>query len=400
MTRTCWTSGLLGLLVGGVLAAPAAGAVTLDRDYRLGDNPGEGAVNGADVGSGNGDGATYDSAGVPTMGQLPFLTPVNTPNYVAITGRPDGGGGRGIEFNGAEMEYLRGPFLGFPQVSFSSFENQGTLDYTGITDRGFQFWVRPASNAAQILVSDTEAHAVRILANGNYAMTYSGTTIDSGVAAAPGVWRHIEMVSAPGAFGQGRLYIDGVARAVRAAGSYPAQRSDLVVGSNTGGDEFNFTGGTTEFFTGVIDDLKMFVFGTTTSATPVDYGSFSLDEDNDFVAFQLSGVPGDVDNSGSFTSADVTAFIAGWRFDNRVNGVRIGDLASFGKGDLNFDGITDIRDLAIIQGLLPAAGLPLINAAQLGVPEPAAGILALVAAGAAGGVRRAAERGRRRRLSS
>lgn len=399
MTRTGWTTGLFGLFVAGILAFPVAAAVTLDRDYRLGDNPGEGAANGADVGSGNGDGATYDSAGVPAMGQLPFLTPVNTPNYVAITGRPDGGSGRGIEFNGAEMEYLRGPFLGFPQVSFSSLENQGTLDYTGITDRGFQFWVRPASSAAQILVSDTEAHAVRILANGNYAMTYAGTTIDSGVAATPGTWRHIEMVSAPNAFGQGRLYIDGVARAVRVAGAYPAQRSDLVVGANTGGDEFSFTGGTAEFFTGVIDDLKMFVFGTSTGTTPVNYGSFALDPDNDFAAFHLSGVPGDVNNSGSLTSADVTAFVAGWRFDNRVGGVRIGDVASFGKGDLNFDGITDIKDLAIIQGLLPAAGLPLISAAQLGVPEPAAGALALVAAAAALATRRAVGGGRRRHSS-
>jgi hypothetical protein len=375
-----WTFATLAMLAAGTLAVSAASAaVTLDRDYRLGDQASEGAVNNADVGSGNPDGATYDSAGVAGMGQLPFLIPVNTPNYVAITGRPDGVGGRGIEFNAAESEYLRGPFLGSPPSSFSSDTQNGTLDYAGVFDRGFQFWVRPASTAAQALVVDTLDHGVRILANGNYAMTYAGFTMDSGVAAAPGVWRHIEMVSSPEAFGHARLYIDGVARAVRVSPAYPGSPNDLVVGSNTGGDQSSFTGGTAEFFSGVIDDLKMFVFGSSSGVPPVDYGTFSLDPDNDFAAFTLSGVPGDVNNVGGFTAADVTAFIAGWRFQNRVNGVLIGDINSHAKGDLNFDGITDVKDLAIIQNLLPAAGLPLIDPAVLSVPEPATIGLLLVA---------------------
>jgi hypothetical protein len=379
MTRPRRTIAWFALLVGEILAAAtASAAVTLDRDYRLGDNPGEGAVNGANVGAGNANSATLDSAGLPGMGQLPFLTPVNTPNYLTITGRPDGVAGLGIEFVAAEQEYLRGPFLGSPPTSFSSIEQGGTIDYTGITDRGFQFWVRPAANSPAALVMDTTSHGERILANGNYGMSYSGVTFDSGVAAAPGQWHHIEMISAPGALDQARLYIDGVARIVRATTSYPAATSDLVVGANTAGDRDNFTGGTAEFFSGVVDDLKMFVFGSTTGQPPINYGSFSLDPDNDFAAFTLSGVPGDVNNVGGFTSADVTAFIAGWRFENRVDGVLIGDLASHAKGDLNFDGITDIKDLAIIQGLLPAAGLPLIDASQLGVPEPSSAGLAVI----------------------
>jgi hypothetical protein len=335
-------------------------------------------VAGAVVGSGNVNGATLDSFGNPGVGELPFLIPGNTPTYVAIAGRPDGGTGLGVQFVAGDQDYLRGPFLGFPQDSFSSSTNSGTLDYAGITDRGMQFWVRPASAAPAIIVSDTQAHGVRILPNGNYAMTYAGFTVDSGVAATPGTWRHIQMVSAPSAFGSARLYIDGVARAAR-SGTYPGLTSDLVVGANTAGDDLNFTGGTAEFFSGVVDDLKMFVFGTSTSSTPVNYGSFVLDPDNDYAAFALSGVPGDVNNVGGFTAADVTAFIAGWRFDNRVNGVRVGDMFSHSKGDLNFDGITDIHDLAIIQALLPAAGLPSITASQLGVPEPATTSLAAVA---------------------
>lgn len=393
MTLGRWTLASMGLIAAGTLAVSSAtAAVTLDRDYRLGDLPAEGAVSAANVGSGNANNATLDSAGEPSSGQLPFLTPVNAPKYTTISGRPDGVGGLGVQFNAAAQQYLHGPFLGSPPDSFSSAGQQGNLDYTGVFDRGFQFWVRPTSSAASALVIDTFDHGVRILPSGNYGMTYSGVTLDSGVPATPNVWRHIEMVSAPEAFGHARLYIDGVVRAIRNVDSYPGSVNDLVVGSNTGGDRDAFTGGTSEFFSGVIDDLKMFVFGTSDAPGSVNYGTFSLDPDNDFAAFKLTGIPGDINGSGGFTSADVTAFLAGWRFDNRLNGVRIGDLNSFGKGDLNLDGITDIKDLAIIQNLLPAAGLPLIDASQLGIPEPASVGLFLLAGAV---VAHAARRSRR-----
>jgi hypothetical protein len=390
MTLGRWTLATWALLAAGTLAVSSASvAATLDRDYRLGDHPQEGAVNGGNVGAGNPNAATLDSAGVPASGQLPFLTPVNTPNYITITGRPDGVGGLGVEFVAAEQEYLHGPFLGAPPESFSSISQQGNLDYAGVFDRGFQFWVRPASSAPAALVLDTLAHGVRILPSGNYGMTYAGFTTDSGVPATPGTWRHIEMVSAPEAFGHARLYIDGVVRAVRNSFAYPASLEDLAIGANTGGDRSTFTGGTAEFFSGVIDDLKMFVFGASDGPPPTEYGGFALDLDNDYAAFVLTGIPGDVNSSGSFNAADVTAFLAGWRNDNRVNGVRIGDLGSFAKGDLNLDGITDIHDLATIQNLLPAAGLPLIDVSTLGVPEPAAaGLLILAGAALAHAVRR------------
>ena len=387
MTYGRWTYTLLALIAVATLAVSSASAnVTLDRDYRMGDDGGEGAVPGGNVTT------TFDSAGMPGQGQLIDLAAENTPNYLTVTGRPDGVGGLGIEFVAAEFEYLHGGHLGYPPTSLSSIEEGGTLDYSGLTDRGFQFWVRPASNAPSVIVTDTLAHAVRINAAGNYAMTYAGFTIDSGVAATPGVWKHIEMVSAPNAFGDARLYIDGVARAVRVSPGYPAVRNQLVVGANTGGDELTFTGGTADFFSGVVDDLKMFVFGSTNGTPVINYGSFVFDPDNDFAAFSLSGVPGDVNNVGGFTAADVTAFIAGWRSERLVNGRRVGDIISHGQGDLNFDGITDVRDLAIIQALLPPAGLPLITPAQLSVPEPATAGLLLAALGL---VARASRKSRR-----
>src|SRR3954471_18658667 len=132
---------LVGTGVGLMMAATSVATVTLDRDYKMGDDPSEGAVNGGSVSS------TFDSAGQPGQGQLVDLTAVNSPTYVAISGRPDGVGGRGIQFNAAQSQYLHGFNLGFPEDSFSASShttvNGGTLDYLGIGNRGFQFWVRP-----------------------------------------------------------------------------------------------------------------------------------------------------------------------------------------------------------------------------------------------------------------
>ena len=113
-----------------------------------------------------------------------------------------------------------------------------------------------------------------------------------------------------------------------------------------------------------------------------DYGDFDFATDNAFAASTitgLTGVAGDVDQNGTFEEADKTAFIAGWKSENVVNGVTVGDLNTIGDGDLNLDGITNIRDLAIIQALLPAAGISLITGTDLtGVPEPSTGLLLLV----------------------
>ena len=107
------------------------------------------------------------------------------------------------------------------------------------------------------------------------------------------------------------MYINGVAEAV-ATGGYDDDWADLTVGSNTAGDDGGthpsipspqgFTGGTSEFYSGIIDDLKLFVIGTSTSTTPVDYGTFNFAVDNAYAASPISGIKGiagDVDNNGS-----------------------------------------------------------------------------------------------------
>ncbi len=365
----------LAIAVGLFVLSAGASAATLDRHYRMGDDPAEGAAPGGAVNN------TFDSVGQPGQGELVDLTAVSTPTYVTITGRPDGGSGLGIQFNAAQMEYLHGFNLGFPEDSFSAATHHtptgGALDYQGISNRGLQFWVRPTSTAVQTLVMDTNQHGVRINANGRFSMRYGGTDYESTQAATPNTWYHVEVVRPNFAGNGSRMFINGVAVAA-APGGYADDWADLTVGTNTAGDDQpspGFTGGTAEFFSGVVDELKMFVIGTSTSTTPTNYGGFSLTTDNDFVASPVSGiknVAGDVTNDGLLNQADKDAFIAGWLDRRIVGGFQIGDMVSRSQGDLNLDGVTDIHDLLVFQNALSGAGVGTITAADLqgAVPEP------------------------------
>src|SRR4051794_11835685 len=290
---------LTAIGAGFLFAATSLASVTLDRDYKMGDDPSEGAVNGGSVSS------TFDSAGQPGQGQLVDLTAVNTPTYVSISGRPDGVGGLGIQFNAAQQQYLHGFNLGFPQDSFSASSHTtltgGTLDYAGISNRGMQFWVRPTSTGVQTVVMDTNQHGVRINSNGKFSMRYANLDYESSVSVVPNTWYHIEVVRPAGAANGSRMYINGVAAAV-AAGSYDNDWADLVVGSNTAGDDsgtqasipppVGSPGGAKEFFPATGDNWKLFVRGTPTATNPVNYGTFTFPADNEFAASPISGLKG------------------------------------------------------------------------------------------------------------
>ena len=346
--------------------------VTNDRLYRMGDDGAEGAVANGSVNT------TFDGAGQTGMGQLIDLTGVNSPTYRTVTGRPDGVGGLGIEFAAAQQQYLRGPNLGDPSVSASSLGGGGTLDYTGIFNRGFQFWVKPTATNAQSLVMDTNQHGARINSSGRFSMRYAGVDYDSTLQVTSGSWYHVMVVRPSGSAGGSRMYVNGNVVAL-AAGGYAVDSSDLVVGSNTAGTKDSFTGGTGEFFNGIIDDLEMFVLGSNTAA---DYGTFNPFTDNKFIDFTLSSVVGDIaGNNGVIDAADKTAFINGWLDRRVVNNIQVGDLTSYGQGDLNFDGVTDIVDLARFQQALTGAGLPAITPAELAaaaVPEPSTAAMLVV----------------------
>lgn len=359
----------------------ASATVEIDRDYRMGDDSAEGAGAGGSVST------TFDSKGNVGVGELVDLTAVNTPTYVTISGRPDGVGGLGIQFNAAQQEYLHGFNLGDPTDSFSAATHTtptgGSLNYAGLVNRGFQFWVQPSSTAVQSIVMDTNQHGVRINSNGKFSMRYAGLDFESTVTVVPSTWYHIEVVRPLGAANGSRMYINGNAVAA-APGGYNDDWADLVVGANTAGDDggthasipspVGFTGGTSEFFSGTVDDLKMFVVGSTTG-TVVNYGTFDIRTDNQYIASTvtgLKGVAGDVSNNGVLDAADKTAFIAGWLDKRVVNGIQLGDLTSYGQGDLNLDGITNIQDLLLMQNALSGSGIGTITAADLsGVPEPA-----------------------------
>lgn len=383
--RQWFPASLAALLVNALLIAGAA-AATNDREYNMGDDGDSPAAS-----AGSTVGTTFDNAGQLGMNQLHDLLAVGGPVYTTVSGRPDGGTGLAIEFNGSN-QYLRSSRFGLPDTTVSSIGSglpDRTLNYLGITDRGLQFWVKPASTGVQSLVMDTNQHGVRINADGNYSMRYNGDDFASTEAATIGQWQHIMVVRPNGAANGSRMYVDGIAVAAAPGGYDGGDTADLVVGANTAGDDggaggVGFTGGTEEFFSGVIDELTLFLIGDNSDdpgpPPGQDWGDFDFGVDNAFAAFTLSGVAGDIDNNGTFEEQDKNDFIAGWQSENLVDGIRVGDLTSFAAGDLNFDGITDIRDLARIQTLLPLAGLSAITSADLaGVPEPTA--LALTIAG-------------------
>ncbi len=305
------------------------------------------------------------------------LSASNSPTYRTITGRPDGGTGVGIEFNAASSQSLSGYALNWPQESPLDENSGGQYNLTGIDDRGFQLWVKPTSTAAQSIVMDTNQHGLRIDSNGKFSMRYANVDYESNITVTLNTWYHVEVVRPEGIANGARMFINGNAAVVAGLGIDYASDTDtaFTVGSNTTSDG--------EFFSGVVDDLREFVMGTTTGGTTVNYGTFNLLTDDAYVASPvtgLKGIAGDVNNDGTLTQADKDAFIAGWLHKRLVNGYQIGDMTSHAQGDLNLDGITNIQDLLLMQQALAGSGIGSISLADLStVPEPAAIALLLLA---------------------
>ncbi len=392
------------VLVALSMMSPIASAANfIDRDYKLGEGSGEGGVAGQPVGAANAFGLTFDDVGTPDNGDLQDLTPVGNVVYVDVSTRPLAGGGLqlGISFDG-NGDYLHGLRFGRPSTSASA-TAAVPVDLAGLDNRGLQFWVNPddaqlSNGSIKSVVRDTNQHGVLISGTGTWLMDYrTGFEFDTGVPvhtnAVNGGWHHVMLVRPNGASNGSQMYVDGVAVGFIGGEYAVGDDAQLVVGSNTEGDSFAFTGGTGEYFKGVVDDLTVFAFGTTTGGTV--RGNFDFRADNEFAADALAGVvTGDLTGDGNVmgdglagsgepdAQDDVLAFIQNWGTRNEINGGLVGDIETFALGDFTFDGRIDWHDWFILHGAHSSpAGISAEAFSQTGVPEPGAILLALLGGG-------------------
>ncbi|MEZ6101813.1 MAG: LamG-like jellyroll fold domain-containing protein [Pirellulaceae bacterium] len=365
-----------------------ASGATLDRNYRLGEDSFEnGSANSPAGANIAGTLYTVDSEGALSAHDLADLEVFGNPTYANVSDRPLFTSGVGISFDGSG-DYLVGQNLNNPATSYSSINYDdtpnggahvpGPIDYTGMNDRFFQFWAKPNSagqNATQSVVMDSNQHGVRIV-DGKWSMRYGGQDVVSETSVAFGQWSHI-MLARPSADVGSVLFVDGVAVAGLAGGYDGAAHEELVVGSTTARDvDDSPLVGQGEFYNGLLDDLTMSVVGFNSVN---DFGEFSLLTDSRYVAgVSMVGVPAaDVNLDKVVNAADVTAFVDGWLSATVVNGVQIGDINSRSRGDLNFDGITDLADWGILHSANPQIAAA-AGQAIFGVPEPTSLSLGIV----------------------
>jgi hypothetical protein len=407
-----------GVVVSTTLMAAAA---TNDRQYDFGDDPDEVATPGSTI-----VGSTFDSAGTLGAGDLQDLLVFGAPTYVSASNRPGAlPTDVAASFTGAEALHtaisMNAPTQMWDNATFFPGPPPQIFphNYEGIFTHGMQLWARPnlaaIGTGTQTLVADTAEHGIGISSAGNWELLYDDERFDTGLSVASTVdsngWVHLMQITDPagGAFG-GTLLVNGVAVLARPT-FYDPEATPLVVGAGSDG-----AGGFTNFYSGTIDDLRLFLWGDNSSQlgadgvvgginsggpapTPIvlnadgrNWGNLDLGITNDWIANELNvlGItdPGDVDLSGGLAdAADVLAFIDYWRSEQLISGLRRGDWNSRQQGDLNYDGIVDLRDAFILHNSLTSAGLGGLDFSLLegtAVPEPSAGLLllALFACGA------------------
>lgn len=396
-------------------------ASTIDRDYRLGDNSAlstENGVAGAVVGTGAGSdhsGYTLDHAGLlETLPTFQDLEPFGAPTYVNVgaggLARPGAAAGSlGVVFDGVD-DHVRGLGLGNPGQGDDPY--QSAISYNTLFTRSLQGWVRPTAASAagqrQRVVRDTHRFGISIVADGQgvnrWAMNTEGLApvleVISPATVALNQWTHV-MHHADGVISA--LYVDGIAVAARTGGyggnGGTASDQAFVLGSDLSGDVPTLTA--SNFFKGQLDDFQVLVSGNNSSQTAgSDYGPFNLAVDNQFVALQslvIGDVTGDGEVMGDGSGGahdDVKLFIDNFHHRNEVNGIVIGDLGTRTQhADLNFDGVTDLRDWYILASAhVDAASLDIASLlAGHAVPEPSTLVMASLFVASVGAIR-----GRRR----
>ncbi|BBO33831.1 LamG-like jellyroll fold domain-containing protein [Lacipirellula parvula] len=424
MTNSCfntwkWRGAALAWMAAAGVALETHGS-TIDRDYRLGDNSALSTENGvanAAVGSGAGSdhgGFTLDHAGLlTTLPTFQDLEPFGAPIYVNVgaggLARPGAAAGSlGVQFDGVD-DNLRGLGLGNPTQGDDPY--QDTISYNTLFTRAVQGWVRPTAAAAagqrQRVVRDTFRFGISIVADAQganrWALNTDGLTggleVVSSAAVPLNQWSHV-MHYANGA--TSALYVNGIAVTAKVGGYYgngtTTAEKAFVLGADVTSDGDTVTA--SNYFKGQLDDFQVLVSGNNASQTAgANYGAFNLGVDNQFIAQQgltIGDVTGDgliMGNGTGGANDDVKKFIANYRYTQRVNGVVVGDLNTRTQhADLNFDGVTDLRDWYILAKAHVDAGSLDIAALLASQPVPEPSTLALASIGVA-----AAARMRRRR---
>jgi hypothetical protein len=380
------TRAALTLALGSAFLYSSAAAETIDRDYQMGDDAQENATVGQTVGQSSVvANHTLDSASQGSFFDMPQTggpTYVNASPTAGATARPGARANeKAIQFTGSSSQFLGG------SAGFGSPREGGALANPAINNysnsRFMQLWVRPTldTGARQDVVNDTFQFGIHITPGDTWGHTYGGaggvgTVFDTGAPVAYNQWTHISQQTI--GLGGVAVYVNGVAVSRFNAGynqtTQPADNRNIYVGTNLGA-----TGG---FFTGQLDNLKIGVYGVFVPQNPpipVDWGTFNLATDNEYIA-SLNLVQGDVNGdgvvngngSGPAASDDVRFFVDHWLDERRVNNILIGDLVSRQTmGDLNFDGRTTLADWAILR-TAHVGGASLDLAALLGgnIPEP------------------------------
>lgn len=395
------------LLASLFVVATSHGSVTDDRRYLLGDDAGENAVAGAVVGSAStpSTGLSRDSQG-PT-GAFLHLVVNGAPTYASVNDRPGAApGSLGAMFNGAVSgDRLSSAFSLNMPAQFWDNRNYFPLDadpstplfslnYEDIRSHGISVWAKPngtTQGVRQDLVIDTPENGVFISAGNAWGLQYNNQSLVSGAPVAFDAWTHVMQVAGTIDSEDGRanlgaaLYVNGVAVAA-SPNFYGFNESPLSIGGNQDGSG--------NFYHGVLDDVRLFLWGKNTRETNggagpngQNWGQFNLATDNEWIARQLTtlGVtdPADVNLDGVVNNADVTAFLPDWGSRNLVGGVQVGDWTTRQNGDLNYDGVVDLGDAFMLHDGLVASGVAGgLNFELLGtaIPEPAAVVPALVAA--------------------
>jgi len=423
----------------------------VDRFYRMGDDDRENGVGGNRLNNKTPDAPfqryeSVDSAGLigaPAHAQEVVnirtsstgqTSTVGVPTYVAVTDRPDfavGQTGLAVQFVGTNREHLYTlNSLGTPSSSISSVAQGGTLDYSYLVDRGFQLWAKPTAIPAPQpasagggfddahIVMDTNNFGAILNVDGKFTMRYNSvdyTGVGAVANASLNAWHHLMVVRPNKQVGYGDtsiMYVNGIAVAA-AKGDYqrdppppppnPTNDPDsarLTIGANSEVSALSAQNVTKNYYSGVVDDLELFVLGLNGSSSGIggtgNFGLFSFVADNAYAAKFKPTNPLDLAGHDNLvTLADVTAFAANWKYRKVINGVQVGDLETVAKGDFNYDGVVDIGDWERINFVNPALAATAMSLIQ-GVPEPSSLLLSSAAVAVSVGIRNRGDARRRR----